>query len=731
MGRSRLARAISVSALLASCLEPDLKLCGSVVCSPDQRCIVDGQCATSDAITACDGLAEGTACQSATATGRCVNTACVANVCGDGAATGTEVCDGSDVPVTCVELGYYTGTPRCTQGCALDRTGCSGRCGDGLVQRDQGELCDGTPPVETCGDFGRDFGTLDCNRFCSPDIANGCHSYAWEVVLPAQPGLSETVVAMNRHGAVGVYDAVVRVIWDGVQSTRPNSGGWTFADADATTFLVASATTSSWFDGTAWHDLAVGVTGTVGDVVQAGELYELDLDCTFRSIDLATGMVRSLPAAPDSTCQQFVRSSGELVALTTSDLVAFDGAQWRTVGVNVAPGTTLYPANGGRVWAFLGQRNVNLIDLATGEQRASRLSSPQQLYPDGDGDVYVINSSPGGTSFDMVIGGALIAAPITPPGVWPSRTSAEGAVVASGAGVYRLAPVARPAITGAGAVDQLYALPDGSGSGSGSGSGANIGTGDGAPAIEYGAIAVCGSLVGYFSGSTGGAFVWVHTPNECRALIGDPRGDYLFADNNGVWSSALADYELLGFEYTVTGTPADAWAGGYYGGSVEHRSLGAWTDVPLPAGTALGFLAGGGGLPLHVVTHSVGGDALYRYDPPSWTHLLDLAIPASGLAVAPDGALFVSSDVTARLDGATLTPIAPASPRIIAQGAEDIYVDLRTGVFDHYSHGRISTLHMPTGPLAVVPNAYYGFDTSAFAIEVIARMPTVFGSAAP
>jgi hypothetical protein len=46
--------------------------------------------------------------------------------CGDGIIQGTETCDGTDLPdaPTCVDMGYWGGTPRCSSSCALDFRSC-------------------------------------------------------------------------------------------------------------------------------------------------------------------------------------------------------------------------------------------------------------------------------------------------------------------------------------------------------------------------------------------------------------------------------------------------------------------------------------------------------------------------------------------------------------------------------------------------------------------------------
>src|SRR5689334_9172537 len=66
--------------------------------------------------------------------------------CGDGIASGAEMCDGTDLRgrTSCQDLGYYDAGPlACTTTCDLDTSQCAGTCGDGVVQEGH-EYCDTT-----------------------------------------------------------------------------------------------------------------------------------------------------------------------------------------------------------------------------------------------------------------------------------------------------------------------------------------------------------------------------------------------------------------------------------------------------------------------------------------------------------------------------------------------------------------------------------------------------------
>ena len=100
-----------------------------------------------------------------------VTTGCITlptDVCGDGARTGTEACDGGDLNGgSCASQGFVDGTLGCNADCSLDTSGCS-RCGDGVL--DAGEVCDGDDfGTTTCGSLGLGEGSLACLATCVID----------------------------------------------------------------------------------------------------------------------------------------------------------------------------------------------------------------------------------------------------------------------------------------------------------------------------------------------------------------------------------------------------------------------------------------------------------------------------------------------------------------------------------------------------------------------------------
>jgi cysteine-rich repeat protein len=136
----------------------------------------------------CDqGSANGTSCPYATSCQRC-NATCSALTtssgpsCGDGIVTtaDNEQCDGTNLPKTCAQLGYASGTPTCYaptdtlgRGCQYNITPCVPTCGNNTVEA--GEQCDGTNlNGATCAALGYSGGTPTCTA-CKVTSA-GCTS---------------------------------------------------------------------------------------------------------------------------------------------------------------------------------------------------------------------------------------------------------------------------------------------------------------------------------------------------------------------------------------------------------------------------------------------------------------------------------------------------------------------------------------------------------------------------
>lgn len=185
--------------------------------------------------------------------------------CGDGVADASagEDCDGADlsgVPgATCLTYGYYYPQGlRCGPVCSFDKGGCSGFCGDSIVNG--GELCDGAPPVgQSCLTYGFDTGALACSNACSPNFA-GCQKFSWGRI---SSGTLATLYGVWGSAPDDVYivggDALLH--YDGVQWTAIPTGGnvalqgvWGSGPTDV--FVTAYGGVLH-YDGTAWTFAAI------------------------------------------------------------------------------------------------------------------------------------------------------------------------------------------------------------------------------------------------------------------------------------------------------------------------------------------------------------------------------------------------------------------------------------------------------------------------------------------
>jgi len=93
-----------------------------------------------------------------------------ADSCGNGAIDPGEECD-QDMMVfsSCSQLGFYeqSSPPFCSARCVIDTSGCSKRCGDGVIQVEHGEQCEGLQlNGSSCQSLGFAGGTLLCGNNC-------------------------------------------------------------------------------------------------------------------------------------------------------------------------------------------------------------------------------------------------------------------------------------------------------------------------------------------------------------------------------------------------------------------------------------------------------------------------------------------------------------------------------------------------------------------------------------
>ena len=188
-------RSIIACVLLAACQDTPGVECDNGSLCPDgttcrsiagvDRCLTDSQLET------CTGKPDREACEvSAGVAGLCNQGACLRAGCGDGFASGTEQCDGSDLDGRrdCRDIGYYgEGVLGCSADCTFDATGCNnlGKCGDGIINNT--EQCDnvdlGGNTCTTAGGYYVADG-LACNDACRFDFT-ACTGFCGDGILDA------------------------------------------------------------------------------------------------------------------------------------------------------------------------------------------------------------------------------------------------------------------------------------------------------------------------------------------------------------------------------------------------------------------------------------------------------------------------------------------------------------------------------------------------------------------
>jgi hypothetical protein len=311
-------------AFAAGCLSS-----GAVTCDDGRLCAagtvcddVHGKCLLPSQQHACDGKAAMAACTVVTGDdGVCVDGWCLKVGCGDTIIEAGEQCDGESFAdgITCDAIGYYETNGRllCTPNCTLDPAGCTGHCGDGVVNgpeqcepgvaippdktcADAGyygggplgcdplhctfnasacngrcgdaivngpELCDGawTSPQE-CVDFGFDAGTVSClPGQCVPAL-DACASIGWRLV-PGAPSGKFAAIAGSSRDDVWLVGGKLAYHWNGHAwtATQPDTGGfsinavWVAGPGDA--WIVCDGGWISHWNGGNWSSETSPVPG--------------------------------------------------------------------------------------------------------------------------------------------------------------------------------------------------------------------------------------------------------------------------------------------------------------------------------------------------------------------------------------------------------------------------------------------------------------------------------------
>jgi len=286
-----------VLVLLVGCVDSSAVQCDGFICADGKLCDnANRQCVTQDQLTSCAGQADGTACSIETELGFCSFEVCVATLCGDGRATGTERCDGLDLGVTttCKSLGWYNDAPvTCKSNCTIDESMCEQKCGDGIINGV--EYCErDMPGVElSCLDFGYDRGLITCSDFCQPDFSS-CESFGFAPVNIGSSTYMEGVwgTSANDVWFVGIGGASH---WNGSEWTSYVIGQpvntvlravWSSGPSDV--WAVGEGGVSAHFDGTTWTKTSPPITDTTLETMwgsASNNIYAGGLDGTIIRYD--------------------------------------------------------------------------------------------------------------------------------------------------------------------------------------------------------------------------------------------------------------------------------------------------------------------------------------------------------------------------------------------------------------------------------------------------------------
>lgn len=293
-----------------------------------------------------------------------IDTSTCRDYCGDGVLNGPEPCDAGalDWPddtaddrylgdATCRSFGYQFGALMCVDECTrIDLAGCSGRCGDGVVQGD--EACDGATHAlleSSCGTIG-EHGALGCDSYCQLDTA-ACEASSWAAVglgavagLPA--GITDAVLAMHVAAPRDVWAVVRRGTSRAV--IHGDGESWTVSAAPvATPNALAGAAGAVWVGDTSGAVAAyVGGAWTSRGAPAAAPITQLWGDATRLFATVQNGAATEVWRATGAT--SWVKETLPTALTTAIALRGLAGANVYVLGVS-AGGTVLLersPAGG-------------------------------------------------------------------------------------------------------------------------------------------------------------------------------------------------------------------------------------------------------------------------------------------------------------------------------------------------------------------------------------------------
>src|SRR4029077_1645588 len=158
--------------------------------------------------------------------------------------------------------------------CQLDYSNCSGICGDGAVTG--AEACDGSPPPTSCVELGFDRGQIGCSASCQVSV-DGCGvlDVGWRQLPPSGSPLAIWAAGVDDLFAVGVGGTLSR--WNGAAWTASRVTGvdgdlaavWGRGPSDG--FAVGARATIVHWNGTTWDSMPSETTDGLLSVWTTGQ----------------------------------------------------------------------------------------------------------------------------------------------------------------------------------------------------------------------------------------------------------------------------------------------------------------------------------------------------------------------------------------------------------------------------------------------------------------------------
>lgn len=332
-------RGLLLAALVTGCLRDDLVQCADgSACPIGLVCVATG-CATTDELAACQGLGDGAACEVAGFDGTCADGVCVAAVCGDGRRDTSEPCEGADVGgATCASAGFYAGELACTPTCELDTTGCSGRCGDGVV--DAEEQCEETATT-SCVDLGFSIGRPGCRADCNFDPAP-CRKYGWRTITTNPQPFVDAFATSDGYFAVDANGDIIRYEAGQPPQRWPNANSRRFhaiAGSSASDVYTVSSNMVQHFDGTTWSDVTdTGLTSFSAIAVASPTRVILKgAAAGFHEIAVFDGSSWTRGPRPPQDMLSLAATATGMWGVDSDNIWFSDGGAWRLV----TPGTAV------------------------------------------------------------------------------------------------------------------------------------------------------------------------------------------------------------------------------------------------------------------------------------------------------------------------------------------------------------------------------------------------------